>query len=265
MNRILIDKEEIIIEKITKKVEVITTPRTSSSGVTKVVINVLKDCELELEFELDNSKIDIVFNISPKVNFKLFEYKKGEKGKIQYTYNILEDSVVNVYKFAYAKNIKEMIITNLNGIKASIDYTFKSISISNDIYDIVVNHNAKETISEIRNNSVCLEDGKLSFQVSGYVDNGIKGCIINQSNHIINLTNNKCEIRPNLYINEYDTVANHSALIGGFSNEELFYLQSRGISLVDAKKLLIRGFLLSNLSNNKMIKNIGKTIKEYWR
>ena len=81
---------------------------------------------------------------------------------------------------------------------------------------------------------------------------------------IINLTDNKCEIRPNLYIDEYDCNANHSALIGGFSKQELFYLQSRGLSINDANRLLINGFLLSDFDNVKMIKEIKNNINEYW-
>lgn len=265
MNKILIDKEEVVLEKITKKLKISSTSRTSEFGITKIVIDVYKSCALELKYIIDNSKIDILFNIEPNVSFDLYEYKTGDKVKIQYTYNISKNSSVNINKFNKASNIKEMIIVNLNEEKANINYNFKSISTSKEIYDVIVNHNVKETTSNIKNKSVCLEDGKISFQVSGYVDNGIKNCIINQSNHIINLTNNKCEIRPNLYVNEYDTEANHSALIGGFDKEELFYLQSRGINEIDAKKLLIRGFLLSDLYDKKMMKEIEKNIKEYWR
>ena len=54
------------------------------------------------------------------------------------------------------------------------------------------------------------------------------GCVANQNNRIINLSDNKCEINPNLLIEENDVEANHSAHIGRFSNDEMFYLQSRG-------------------------------------
>ena len=259
MNRIIIDKENIIEDKITKNIELIKVSNE------KVIVNVLKSSDLEIEYLFDNNSIDIEFNISSNVDFNLFELKKGNNGNTNYTYNLSEYSNVFINKFEYINCNKEFIITNLNGYKAKFEYNFKSISTNSEEYDMVVRHNYKDTISEIRNNSVCLDNGKVSFQVSGYVDNGIKDCIINQNNHIINLTNNKCEIKPNLYINEYDTTANHSALIGGFDNNELFYMQSRGISLIEAKKLLIKGFLLSNMSNKKMIKIINDIIKEYWR
>lgn len=265
MNRIVIDKEEIILEKVTKKIEVTTIPRKDIFGINKLIINVLNDCALEINYNIDNCKLDITINIMDGVNFNLYEHKEGNKGKIQYTFNLKNNSLLCIDKFSIVNNIKEMIIVNLAGVNATIDYNFKSISASKGVYDIVVNHNAFNTISNIKNNAVNLEDGKINFQVSGYVDNGIKGCVINQNNRIINFTNNKCEIRPNLYINEYDTIANHSALIGGFSHDELFYLQSRGINEADANKLLIHGFLISDLNNKKMIRRIERSIKEYWR
>lgn len=265
MNKILIDKEDVVLEKITKNIEVTSNIRTNVFGITKVVINVLKSCELQLDSNLENSKLDVVFNLKPNVSLNLYENKIGNKSKVQYTFNLLDNSIINIEKFVNCTNPKEMIIVNLDGKSSSINYNFKSLATSKEVYDIVVNHNEAESKSEIKNNFVCVDNGKISVQVSGYVDKGTKKCIINQNNHIINLTNNKCEIRPNLYINEYDTEANHSALIGGFNNDELFYMQSRGISIADASKLLIRGFLLSNINNKRIIKNVEKSIKEYWR
>lgn len=265
MNKILIDKEEVILEKVNKKIDIKTTLRTNIFGITRIVIDVLKSCSLELNYNLYNSKLDILFNVKPNIKFNLYEYKTGDKAKIQYTFNIEEKSIVNIEKFNYSSNIKEMVIANLNNQEASFNYLLKTIATSKEIYDLVISHNAKGTNSEIRNNAVCIDNGKVSLQVSGYVDKGIKNCTINQNNHIINLTDNKCEIRPNLYIDEYDTVANHSALIGGFEKNELFYLQSRGICEKTAKKLLIKGFLISNLNSNTIIRRINKQLKKYWR
>ena len=265
MNKIVIDKEEVVLENITNKIDVSYEIRNNPFGITKVIINVLKSCSLEIDYIMDNSKYDILFNIEPNVKFELYEYKNGNKAKIQYTFNTKDDSVVNIYKFNNILNVREMIIANLNGINSSIDYNFKSIATTKEVYDIVVSHNSKNTSSNIINNSLCIESGKVYIQVSGYVDNGITGCEINQSNQIINLTDNKCEIRPNLYINEFDTIANHSALIGGFDLDELFYLQTRGISELEARKLMINGFLLSNIENKNMIKRVENSIKEYWR
>jgi hypothetical protein len=52
-----------------------------------------------------------------------------------------------------------------------------------------------------------------------------------------------------ILIDEYDVNAAHSAYIGGFNSEELFYLESRGIEADNARKLLTTGFIKSGINN----------------
>lgn len=48
---------------------------------------------------------------------------------------------------------------------------------------------------------------------------------------------------PNLEIENGDIVgAGHASSVGRFDDEELFYLQSRGIPEIEARKLVVRGF-----------------------
>ena len=92
--------------------------------------------------------------------------------------------------------------------------------------------------------------------------NGITDCEVDQNNRIITMNNNKCNINPNLLIEENDVIANHSALIGKFNENEIFYLMSRGIKRDDAIKLLTKGFLYDETIFEEDIKNI---IDTYWR
>ena len=66
-------------------------------------------------------------------------------------------------------------------------------------------------------------------------------------------TENKCEIRPNLYIDCDDVEANHSALIDKFNKDELFYLYSKGINYSQADKLLTKGFLKTKITSQEII------------
>ena len=94
--------------------------------------------------------------------------------------------------------------------------------------------------------------------------NNIVDTNINQNNRIINLNDKLCQINPNLYIDENDVTANHSAYIGKFRDDEIFYLQRLGLSYIDATKLLLKGFL-SNGMTKYMDKHINKLTKKYWR
>jgi Fe-S cluster assembly protein SufD len=264
MNKIIISGNETTLKLSNKKINVEVIPRKDMFGINRIIIDVLKDSELEIEYNLDDSKYDITININSSISLTLLEYKTGNKGKIQYNFNLKDSSLINIFKFNKCLNIREMVNFKLDS-NACAYYNFKSISTDKELYDIDVRHNGENSISDIKNNCVNTLNGKVTIQVSGYVENGTKGCTINQNNRIINLTNNKCEIRPNLYIKEYDVEASHSALIGGFSADEMFYMLSRGINELEANKLLINGFLLSDIENEKMRNKISKYIKEYWR
>ena len=67
-----------------------------------------------------------------------------------------------------------------------------------------------------------------------------------------------------MYIDCFDVTANHSALVGGFKDYEMFYLQSRGIEEKEALNLLVHGFLVSQLPDS-IKENIKEKFNKYWR
>lgn len=55
--------------------------------------------------------------------------------------------------------------------------------------------------------------------------------------------NAKAEATPNLEIETDEVHCSHAATVGKIDEEEIFYLQSRGIKLKQAKKMISEGFL----------------------
>lgn len=266
MNKIKVVDDNLEKANVSPNIKLEYYKKECLFGINEVKINVEKDCNLEIEINLkENTKLNFNINILENVNLNLSILTKGNCGKIQYKYNLLENSCCNVIKFQNIKNIKEMIIANLNGNNAEFNYNFKTISKEKETYDYHIFHNCINTISNVKNNGVCIKDGSIIYQVSSFVPQDIKNCVVNQNNRIINLTNNKSEIKPNLYIDCNDVSANHSALIGKFSDEEMFYIQSRGIDYNNALKLLIAGFLTSDVENKKILSAVTKNIEKYWR
>ncbi|MDP2721045.1 MAG: SufD family Fe-S cluster assembly protein [bacterium] len=53
----------------------------------------------------------------------------------------------------------------------------------------------------------------------------------------------KAEAIPSLEIDENEVKAGHASTVGPVDEEQLFYLMSRGITLEEAKRLVVRGFL----------------------
>lgn len=266
MNKIVVYGDNLQKANVSKNINVEYYQKECLFAINELKINVKNDSDLEIEINLEeNTKLNFSINIEENVNLNLNVLTKGEIGKVQYKYNLSKNSSCNVFKFQNVDSIKEMIVVNLNEENAKFDYNFKTISHKKETYDYHIFHNSKNTISNIKNNGVCIDDGLIIYQVSSFVPKDITGCVVNQNNRIINLTDNKCEIMPNLYIDSHDVEASHSALIGKFSDEEMFYIQSRGIDYKSALKLLITGFLTSDISDKKILKEIQKNIEMYWR
>lgn len=261
MNRIIVDKENIYLSESDELINLTLSDKLDIFDVTKVKLEIKESTNIEIIYKNNTSiKLDFLIIANTNTNVVIDEINESEEVKIRYKYDISEDSFLTVNKFYDVDIVKELDIVNLNGLNARIDYNFKTISIDEQKYDIYVYHNYDNTISNINNKGVNIKDGLLNFNVTSIVYNGIKNCTLNQYNRIINLNNQKCNINPILLIEETDVVANHSAYIGTFDFEQLFYLKSRGLTEEQSTNLLIKGFLLEK-ENTK----IDKIIDKYWR
>ena len=266
MNKIKVVDDNLKNVNVNSNINIEYYEKECLFAINEIKIVATKSTDLEIEINLkEDTKLNFSISLLDDVKLNLNILTSGDCGKVQYKYNLNKNSYLNVFKFQNVDIIKEMVTVNLFGENSKIDYNFKTISSNKETYDYHIFHKFKNTISSIKNNGVCIKDGTLIYQVSSFVPEEITGCIVNQNNRIINLTNNKCEIRPNLYIDTSDVEASHSALIGKFSAEEMFYMQSRGIDYKAALKLLIIGFLTSEINNKKILNIIIKNIEKYWR
>ena len=261
MNKIILDDVKVVDSVVD---DCISYNLIDNEDVKVLNIDVLESCDLDLDYRFSSTKVEVCINVCSNIILNVNEIISGESAKVRTKYVIDEFSFVNVCKFNNIDSIKEYFVCNLNGVGASINYNLKTISINPENYEFLVYHNFKNTNSNICTNGVSIKDGSILFNVSSFIGKNITGCVATQDNKIINLNDNECIIKPNLYIDCDDVSATHSAWVGSFREDELFYLQSRGISMDDAIRLLISGFLTSNISDSlcDYIKNI---LDMYWR
>ena len=159
-----------------------------------------------------------------------------------YNYKIVEDTII--YHFSINSSSKVNIDLDKEGV--SLYYYYSDINYEDNSFEIVVNHNKSNTYSEVINHGVNVLEKTLNFKVDGVVLKKSSKCICNQDNQIINMSNGKSTIFPNLLIDNYDVDSNHSAYIGKFRDEDIFYMESRGISRDACNRLLLNGFLISS-------------------
>ncbi len=190
------------------------------------------------KFITDSEEINI--NIDSNKSYNFLYIIDGQKD-INYNINLnLSDQskvLFNILTFSSNNSV--------------ININFVSTSFCNNI-NIEINNYCfgfENSITNIKLKSSVLNNAKNNFisqNIIGYLmssDSTIKG-------------------EPILEIQTENVIAKHTLKIGAIDNNELFYLQTKGFSKIEAKKLLIQCFLNKILESfpefNSLIDNIIK-------
>lgn len=212
-------------------------------------INFINNGDYYIEY-IDSNDVDINIELKNDVCINLFEYSNNNDIGICNNYNLNKNSSLIVSKFYANDNTSEKINVYLKGDKANIKYNFSSISSSDDKYSINIYHESERTSSDIFNRTVAMDNSSNIFDINSYVENGVKDCYLKQETKIITLGDSNNKINPNMFIGEETTTAVHSSTIGSISEDDLFYLMSRGINYEDSVNLIVKGMILSNINVN---------------
>ena len=228
-------------------------------------INIDKD----LEYKITDLSDEISFNLTKgehfitlvdfnKENTLEFDVKEGSFlhlsifancpiEKLKISANLEKDARLVVYfaDFTHQVNKCEAAV-NLNGTGANLEWHLASLSSNSDNKNISVSvlHNAPSTYAKVDNYGVVKDASKLVFAGTSHILNGMIGSKTHQNAKIMVFDPNSDAVaKPILKIDENDIEASHAAAVGKISDEHLFYLTSRGLSLDDAKMLITLGYL----------------------
>ena len=200
--------------------------------MNKILLDSTKSFNKEGTYKLELDK-DITINIESD-NIKLYLVTKND---IKINFNIKKS--VTIYNIT-TNNIK-MNANIYNNSK--LDFYLMSITDKKITNEVNIYHQNKETISNVTCHGISYLKGDLKFSVNGYIKKGMINSVCNQSSRIVNLDEGKSIIEPNLFIEEFDSIANHSAYTGPFDEKLLFYLETKGISKKESFNLLLNGFM----------------------
>lgn len=197
-------------------------------------------------------KINIV--LEDYVCINLFEYSTNGNINVDNKYDLHKNSSLIINKFYNNGSTNELINIYLKDYMANVKYNFSSISENNDKYIINIYHEGMKTSSDIFNRTIAKENSSNIFDINSYVENGVRECYLNQQTKIITLGDSNNKINPNMFIGEESTTAVHSSTIGSISDEDLFYLMSRGIDYETSVNLIVKGMILSNINTNMEVR-----------
>ncbi len=205
-----------------------------------------KSGDYVLEYEKCND-IQLEIVVLDQVMVKLFISSIENELVAQHHYILGTESQLLLFQFYCNHSVREKTIVDLNGKKSLFSQGFSSISRGCEEYHIIVNHNQQDVVSDIRNKCIGLDGGKIRIQIDSNLEKGNANCVMDQTSRILTLGDVEAEIIPNMFIEDDQVTARHGSVIGGFQDDEIFYLMSRGISYEEAEMLLIKGFIFSNL------------------
>ena len=150
------------------------------------------------------------------------------------------------------------IIMNGNGSNCNLSGISLTKHIQQIDNNIIVEHHGKHTASSQIFKSIL--DDKSSGVFNGRViiqEGAVKTDAAQSNKNLILSKNAGMNSNPQMEIYNDDVKCAHGSSTGELDQETLFYMRSRGLDLIGAKSLLIRGFiadLIDNISHEK-IKN----------
>lgn len=251
MNKILVSRDKII-------------SNSDKVNIKGKEIRLLVDDVYSIEYE-DIKEIDLCIKLDNGVKATLFESSFLDEIIVNNKY-IINNGELKVNKFYNNNKVLENIDIDLCYKGSKIDYRFSNICKDSESYVININHNSECTESNIDNKSIALDGSKLNFVINSIVKKEYEKSVLNQNTRVVTLGNSDSKISPNMFIDCDDVEARHGSIIGTFRNDMVFYLMSRGIEYNDAIKLLVKGYLFSNIDTNSSLRErILNVIDMYWR
>ena len=232
-----------------------------------LVSNNTKDIKLSsgeylLEYVEDG---DYELNFIISGNVKLIECSFDKEINTTNRYTIKSGSL-DIIKFYNNLSVIEEDNIDICKAEVMVDYYFSNICRGIEKYIINVNHNAKNTKSNIINKSVALQNSDIKYIINSSVLKECNNSILDQTTRIVTMGECNASISPNMFIDLDDVEAKHGSVIGSFKEEQIFYLMSKGINYNDSLKLLIKGYLLGNFLGDPELRfRIIDIIDTYWR
>ncbi len=225
----------ILAKAHSKGIVIVNKDSMSTAQIYSNTINVLVEQGAELTLiALENYNCEtFVFNtVTAQV---------GEKGKLTML-DVLAGGKIHYHHAT----------TNLIGKNSQIthDVCFYTKSQAQQ-FDVLTQaiHAAKSTVSLLRSRGV-VESGKAITQGKVVINKkGSKAQSIQRADLLLIDEKAQGEAIPILEVHNDNVTCQHGSTISKINTEQLFYLQSRGISKEDANKLITKGFLGELLAN----------------
>ena len=259
------------------------------------LVYVPADSELRLHFGDSGESGKVIFLLDTGSSVELFEERNNNSsGDIEYVlfddaklrlyelYNVVGDNNVNIKKkiicgngsvlrreVFFAKGILSGVQTRIyldDGAEASDTEVFIGDDKQEIRADTEIYHKGAGSKGNILVKGVLMDSAVFNSNAMLYIDERAQQTDTFLAEHVLLLSKNaKANIIPSLEIKANDVKASHAVSVSQIDNEQAFYLATRGLSDVEARKMIVLGFMkgaVDTLESEHIKSGFGKTFEE---
>lgn len=217
---------------------------TESTDIS-ITVNKALDCEVVIEYENDliiNKNVNLLENSE----LRLLNINNTVNMKSNDTFNLVDDARLKIGYYELNDNRVELnSFVNLLSENSEAEVMTTSISDSDKKYHIECIHHVGHTKSLMKNFEISNEHANYEITASGIIKKNARKANSVQHTRILTTSDNqKSKVIPLLLIDENDVVASHANSLGQMNEDELYYLESRGLDRKQATGLLTLSYLL---------------------
>lgn len=203
---------------------------------------------------------EVVAHERSQVNYSSITNQPGEKrGTILRRGLTYRDSLINWNVAAMDEaDVYHDNTTNIlgDGSEANLKIVTLGVKEQKTYFNSEVVNQGLSSKGDILQHGVLLDRSHIVFNGVGFIVKGATGSNAYQSSRMLTLSSEaKADANPMLLIDENDVMAGHGASLGRIDEEQLYYLQSRGLTRKESSRLLVHGFLspvISELTVDKI-------------
>lgn len=260
-------KDNVVIEE---PLQYIVISDSEQSLFNHVTIQVGKNAKFNfIENYVNNQKEDkapfslvseVVAHEGAQINYSSITNQPGKKrGTILRRGLTYRDSLINWNVAAMDEaDVYHDNTTNIlgDGSEANLKIVTLGVKEQKTYFNSEVVNQGLSSKGDILQHGVLLDRSHIVFNGVGFIVKGATGSNAYQSSRMLTLSSEaKADANPMLLIDENDVMAGHGASLGRIDEEQLYYLQSRGLTRKESSRLLVHGFLspvISELTVDKI-------------
>ncbi len=161
-------------------------------------------------------------------------HQVGTNGRLKIAYGEINQADTNRHSYV-----------GLSANGAMADVSSASLVANQKDFDLSVVSLAPHTSGTMSNYAVVLEHGKYAMKATGSIIKGAYASKSHQTSRALCFDQKQTSmIEPNLLIDEMDVEASHATSVGRVNEEQLYYMQSRGLTTRQCTALISAGYLL---------------------